>query len=193
MSVPLRRVTDDGARMSRQASAYEKYLEALATHLLSPSETSEAPILSAARNWDSNTRGMSPNTGLTSKVPRLLKALAANDKIAWANLILGVDEECSQEIHRALKDISPFKGKLIMCVSDWNGQSCDIDRILAQTPWIRLLAPNCERRSPCGCIAHRSISSRTIDRATRRQPRVPCCSLLMPGRRSVLPYPLRFA
>ena len=116
----------DGMRMTQQANAYQTYLEALAAHLLSPSETSEAPILSAARKWDSNTRGGSPDTGLASKVPRLLKALADNDKIAWANVVLGVNEECSREMHQALKDISPFKGKLIMRVSDWNGQSCDI-------------------------------------------------------------------
>ncbi len=110
----------DIARDNARGEAYEKYLGALKAFLVYPTTRRKWDVVKAAEAVDIVRGGYwsRGQTTLASRLEERLTALVSGDKDAWAKLLSAIK---GGPLFGDFKDISPFKGKLLISVDYGQG------------------------------------------------------------------------
>jgi len=121
-----------GAKATSQRAAIADYVANLLDCAEDPKSklSREAARLSAQALDD--IIGVAPQDRIELKLPILLKKLISGNKVVWARLLLTVNGQIPEFYDRALS-LSPYKGKLLLLVSDWgNRETVQVDGELAR-------------------------------------------------------------
>jgi len=123
----------DIARDQRRGIEHVSYLGCLLDYLKNPSEANYIKIEKASEATDDVPRGyFGGRTKLTKGLKERVEKLKQGDKREWARLLwVFID---SGKLYREFKEISPFKGKLLLKVDYGRGfvniKSEELDEIL---------------------------------------------------------------
>lgn len=104
----------DIARDQERARAFEAFLEKLTEYLSSPTEAAREVVVKYAQYVDAIAGGyLSGKTNLASFVRNNLEGLVNQDRKAWARVLkMALDST----FYYQLKDMSPFRGKVMLIV-----------------------------------------------------------------------------
>lgn len=127
------------ARDQERQSARDIYHRTLADWLESPTAELHAKMMAAAAAVDSVRRGyFTGETDLVSRAAARAEKLKAGDELEWARLLTPIVQQGAHnwegEIENRLYNLSPFKGRLLICKHQGYGFSsyhADINKIFA--------------------------------------------------------------
>lgn len=143
----------DIARDQERQSAQEQYQHALAAWLENPTPDLHAKMMAAAAEVDSIRRGyFTGQTDLVSRAATRAEKLKDGDEIEWARLLTPLVKDGSHnwegEIAHRLYNLSPFKGRLLICKHQgfgFDSYHADINKVFSAAQEQALADSNARR------------------------------------------------